>query len=124
MVPEPTTSTEGIAHAYGHFAPETSPTVPLTAIGLRSVGWNTVRVPNIGHFRVVLGAHKGLSGLLKGSPGLNGTVGLADYPASQQTAGDEQDYQNLQHPAARVWEDCRIIIVQDDDLAGDALRRI
>ena len=50
--------------------------MPLSAIGLRSVGWNTVRAPNIGHFRVILGAKKGLSGLLMGSPGLNGTVGL------------------------------------------------
>ena len=64
-----------------------SPTVPLSAIGLRSVGWNTVRAPNIGHFRVVLGAHKGLSGLLMGSPGLNGTVGLRERPGRADEEG-------------------------------------
>jgi hypothetical protein len=52
------------------------PTVPLSTIRLRSVGWSTVRMPNIGRFRAILGSQQGLSGLLNGSLGLNGTVGL------------------------------------------------
>ena len=55
-----------------------SPTVTLTIIALRSVGWSTVRVPNIGHFRAILGSQKGLSRLLNGSLGPSVTVGL-DY---------------------------------------------
>jgi hypothetical protein len=56
-----------------------TPTVPLSTIGLRSVRWSTVTVPNIGHFRAILGSQKGVSGLLNGSRGLNGTVGLTKY---------------------------------------------
>ena len=52
------------------------PTVPLGIIGLRSVGWSTDTVPNIGHFRAIRGCQKGVSGLLNGSRGLNGTVGF------------------------------------------------
>jgi hypothetical protein len=47
----------------------------LSTIRLRSVGWSTVRMPNIGRFRAILGSQQGLSGLLNGSLGLNGTVG-------------------------------------------------
>jgi transposase len=47
-----------------------SPTVTLTITALRSVGWSTVRVPNIGHFQAILGSKKGISGLVNGSLGL------------------------------------------------------
>ena len=53
-----------------------SPTVTLNVIGLCSVGWSTVGVPNIGYFGAFLGSQKGLSGLLNGSLGLSVAVGL------------------------------------------------
>ena len=53
-----------------------SPTVTLSIIVLCSVGWSTGRGPNIGHFRAFLGSQNSVSGLLNGSLGLSGTVGL------------------------------------------------
>ncbi len=53
-----------------------NPTVPLSVIGLRSVCWSTIRVPNIVHSGAFLGSKTGLLGLLNGSLGLSGTVGL------------------------------------------------
>ena len=61
-----------------------SPTVTLTIIALRSVGWSTVRVPNIGHFRAILGSQKGLSRLLNGSLGPSVTVGLELAPIGSE----------------------------------------
>ena len=44
----------------GNFETRPNPTVTLRVIGLRSVGWSTVRGPNIGHFGAFLGP-KGVS---------------------------------------------------------------
>lgn len=52
------------------------PTVPLSILTLHSVSRSTARVPNIGHFRAILGSQKGVLGLLNGSLGLSVTVGL------------------------------------------------
>ncbi len=57
------------------------PTVTLSVIALRSVGWNTVRVPNVDHFRAILGSQKGVSRLLNGAFGLSAAVGLRRFLA-------------------------------------------
>ncbi len=43
----------------------------------RSIGWSTVRVPNIGHFQAILGSKKRVSRLLNGPLGLSVTVALS-----------------------------------------------
>ena len=44
-----------------------SPTVTLSIIALRSAGWGTVRVPNIGHLRAIFGSKEGVLELLTAS---------------------------------------------------------
>jgi hypothetical protein len=56
-----------------------SPTVTLSIIELRSVGWSTVRALNNGYFGVFLGSLKGVSGLRNGSLALSVTVGLVHF---------------------------------------------
>jgi hypothetical protein len=50
--------------------------VTLNAIALRSTGWSSVRVPNMGQLGAFLSSQMGISRLLNGPFGLSVTVGV------------------------------------------------
>jgi hypothetical protein len=64
------------------------PTVTLSIVVLRSVGWSTIRALNNGYFGVFPGSKKDVSGLRNGSRVLSVTVGLKGGSSLRVLSGE------------------------------------